>query len=153
MRKKTDNRTNEEKRSYNMSRINSKNTAIEVLLRKALWHKGIRYITNYKKLPGHPDIAITKYKIAIFCDGEFWHGKDWAVKKNKIKNNKEYWIKKIEANMARDKKNNEELRMLNWVVLRFWGDDIKKKLDVCLEEVLFTVNQAKHNQINANIKS
>jgi len=72
-------------RSYNMSRIKSKNTSIEILLRKSLWHEGIRYRKNYKKLPGKPDIAITKYKIAIFCDGEFWHGKNWNLKKRNYK--------------------------------------------------------------------
>ena len=63
-----------EQRSRAMSHIKGKDTSIEVLLRKALWHKGIRYRKNYKKLPGTPDIAITKYKIAIFCDSEFFHG-------------------------------------------------------------------------------
>ena len=84
-----------EQRSRAMSHIRGKDTSIEVLLRKALWHKGIRYRKNYKKLPGTPDIAITKYKIAIFCDSEFFHGYNWEIKKQKLGHNREYWIKKI----------------------------------------------------------
>lgn len=89
-----------EQRSRTMSHIKGKDTSIEVILRKALWHKGIRYRKNYKKLPGTPDIAITKYRIAIFCDSEFFHGYNWEVKKQKLGHNREYWIKKIERNMA-----------------------------------------------------
>lgn len=73
--------------SKRMSKIKSKHNKVEILLAKALWHKGYRYRLNYKKLPGSPDIAITKYYIAIFVDGEFWHGKDFEKHKLKIKNN------------------------------------------------------------------
>jgi DNA mismatch endonuclease (patch repair protein) len=69
-------------RSRNMGCIKSQNTSIEKMLRKALWHEGIRYRKNFKTLPGKPDIVITKYKIVIFCDGEFWHGKDWNNKES-----------------------------------------------------------------------
>lgn len=87
-----------------MSRIKGKDTSIEVTLRKALWNKGYRYRKNVKNLPGRPDIAITKYKIAIFCDSEFFHGKDWEVLKPRLENGKnaDYWIPKIERNMERD---------------------------------------------------
>jgi DNA mismatch endonuclease (patch repair protein) len=74
--KKVVHRTKPEQIHYNMSRVKNKDTSIEITLRKALWHSGIRYRKNYTKLPGKPDIAITKYRIAVFCDGEFWHGKD-----------------------------------------------------------------------------
>lgn len=70
--------------SKNMRNIRSQNTSIELLLRKALWHKGYRYHKNYKKLPGSPDIVLTKYKIAIFCDSEFFHGKDWEILKLRL---------------------------------------------------------------------
>ena len=85
-----------EKSSMNMKRIKGKNTKIEVVLRRALWNKGYRYRKNYEKIPGRPDIALTKYKIAIFCDGEFFHGKDWDVLKPKLEkgSNSDYWIKK-----------------------------------------------------------
>lgn len=82
--------------SKNMSKIHSSNTSIEIRLRKALWKKGYRYRINYKSLPGSPDIVLIKYKIAIFCDSEFFHGKDWETLQNRLKKGKnpEYWIKK-----------------------------------------------------------
>ena len=134
-------RTKEEQRRYNMSRIRSKETAIETKLRKALWHEGIRYRKHYKLLPGKPDIAITKYRIAIFCDGEFWHGKDWELKKTKIQSNREYWIAKIERNMSRDDEVNNQLKNMGWTVLRFWDKDIKKNLASCVDEVKETIFQ------------
>ena len=87
-------------RSRTMSRIKSKDTSIEVALRKALWNAGIRYRKNYRKLPGTPDIAITKHKVAVFCDGEFWHGKDWESKKDKIHSNRDFWIKRLSATLT-----------------------------------------------------
>ena len=90
--------------SKNMRSIHSKDTSIELQLRKALWHKGYRYRKNYKALPGSPDIVLTKYKIAIFCDSEFFHGKDWEILKLRLEKGKnpDYWIKKIERNRSRD---------------------------------------------------
>lgn len=84
--------------SKNMSKIHSSDTSIEIRLRKALWHRGYRYRKNYKLLPGSPDIVLTKYKIAIFCDSEFFHGKDWEILKLRLEKGKnpDYWIKKIE---------------------------------------------------------
>ena len=131
-----------EQRHKNMQHIRSKDTTIEVLLRKSLWKKGYRYRKNYDKLPGKPDIAITKYKIAIFCDGEFFHGKDWEVLKPRLErgNNSEYWIKKISRNMERDDEINKRLLFEGWTVIRFWGNDIKKNIDECVrvvEEIIF----------------
>lgn len=130
-----------------MQHIRSKDTEIEVLLRKALWKKGYRYRKNYDKLPGKPDIAITKYKIVIFCDGEFFHGKDWEVLKPRLErgNNSEYWIKKISRNMERDDEINKQLLFEGWTVIRFWGNDIKKNIDECVrvvEEVVFEEKMA-----------
>lgn len=127
--------TNDAKRSYTMSRIGSKDTSIEILLRKALWHSGIRYRKNYTKLPGTPDIAITKYRIAIFCDGEFWHGKDWERNKSKIQSNHDYWVSKIERNIDRDKDVNQRLCGTGWTVLRFWGNQILGDLTGCVEDI------------------
>ena len=146
-KKKKPNRTEEEKRSYTMSRIGSKDTKIEILLRKALWHRGIRYRKNYRLLPGAPDIAITKHNIAIFCDGEFWHGKDWKEKKESIHSNREFWIPKIERNMQRDEKVDAKLGGLGWAVVRFWGMDIQKNLDWCVETVEEIIFDAKLNRI------
>lgn len=131
-----------EKTSHNMSKIRGKNTKIEIILRKALWEKGVRYRKNYKAVPGCPDIALTKYKIAIFCDGEFFHGKDWERLKSKLEQgkNSDYWIKKIERNRIRDKEKDAALRGLGWTVIHFWGKDILKETDECIrviEEAIF----------------
>ena len=118
--------------SKRMSRVKLKRNSSETLLAKALWHKGYRYRLNYKKLPGSPDIAITKYHIAIFIDGEFWHGKDFEEKKKYLKSNKEFWIEKIEENIKRDEKNDILLRQMGWIPLHFWESDIHKNLDYYL---------------------
>jgi DNA mismatch endonuclease (patch repair protein) len=128
-----------EQRHKCMSHIRSKNTSIEILLRKALWHEGIRYRKSYEKLPGKPDIAITKYKIAIFCDGELWHGKDWKNKKNRIKTNSDYWISKIERNIVRDIENEKKLESMGWTIVRFWGNKIKKNPMDCVNEIKETI--------------
>lgn len=126
-----------QQRKKNMKHIKAKDTAIEVILRKSLWEKGYRYRKNYKVLPGQPDIVLTKYKIVIFCDGEFFHGKDWGKLKIRLQesNNSEYWIRKIAKNMERDEAVNKQLRNLGWSVLRFWGKDIKKDLNGCIKTV------------------
>lgn len=108
-----------EQRHKNMSAIRNKDTSIELVLRKELWSRNIRYRKNYSGIPGKPDIAITKYKIAIFCDSEFWHGMDWETNKYKIKSNENYWIPKIERNIRRDKEITLRLQELGWTVLRF----------------------------------
>lgn len=120
-----------------MKRIRSKDTMIEVLLRKALWKRGYRYRKNYNKLPGHPDIAITKYRIAIFCDGDFFHGKDWDVLLPRLEksNNSEFWIKKITRNRLHDNEINKKLKFEGWNVIRFWGSDIKNHLEECIKAV------------------
>lgn len=124
-----------EQRSRTMSHIRSNDTKIEVTLRKALWHKGYRYRKNYKALPGSPDIAITKYKIAIFCDSEFFHGYDWEIKKQRLGRNREFWIKKIERNMARDRENDFKLIAMDWIPVHFWGQDILKNTSGCIEAI------------------
>lgn len=130
-----------EQRHKNMVNIKGKNTSIELCLRKALWNKGIRYRKNYKKLPGKPDIAITKYKIAVFCDSEFFHGKDWEVLKPRLEagNNAEYWVPKISRNRERDEEVNKELLFLGWTVIRFWGREIKKNTDECIKVIEETI--------------
>ena len=130
-----------EQRHKNMVNIKGKNTSIELCLRKALWNKGVRYRKNYKKLPGKPDIAITKYKIAVFCDSEFFHGKDWEVLKPRLEagNNAEYWVPKISRNRERDEEVNKELLFLGWTVIRFWGKEIKKNTDECIKVIEETI--------------
>lgn len=123
--------------SKNMSRIRSKDTVIELQLRKALWQKGYRYRKNYRALPGCPDIVLTKYKIAVFCDSEFFHGKDWEVLKVRLEkgSHPEYWIKKIERNRTRDWENDKKLLYLGYTVIHFWGKDILKRTDKCIKVI------------------
>lgn len=124
-----------EQLSKNMRRIRSRDTGIELLLRRALWHRGFRYRKNYDTLPGKPDIVFLKRKLAVFCDSEFFHGKDWETQKQRIVNgnNSEYWLKKIQRNMDRDRSVSQQLENLGWKVLRFWGRDIKKSVEQCVD--------------------
>lgn len=122
------------KRSKIMKAIKSCDTDIELRLRNALWYNGIRYRKNFKVLDCHPDIVITKYKIAIFCDGVFWHGKE--MQKRSVKHNAGYWSEKIRRNIERDLENTIELRDNGWIVLRFWEDDIQHNLESCVEEIM-----------------
>ena len=121
--------------SKRMKALSHKKSKVESVLAKALWHKGYHYRLNYKKLPGTPDIALTKYKIAIFVDGEFWHGKDFEKTKEKLKNNKNYWIEKIEENIQRDIKNDNLLRQIDWIPIHFWSNDVKSYLAYCINEI------------------
>ena len=121
--------------SFNMQRVKSKDSEIELLLRKELWSRNLHYRKNVKTVFGKPDIAFIGKKIAVFVDSEFWHGYNWAEKKNEIKSNREFWIPKIERNMQRDAEVNERLQSEGWLVLRFWGNDIKKNLNTCADIV------------------
>ena len=106
-----------------MSNVRLKNGKAETILAKRLWHEGYRYRRNYKKLPGSPDIALTTYHVAVFVDGEFWHGENWEERKAKLKHNREYWIEKIEENMG-------------WTTVHFWEKQVLKHTDECLQVVL-----------------
>lgn len=130
-----------EQRHKNMVAIKNKDTKIEIILRKALWKNKIRYRKNWKNLPGKPDIVITKYKIAIFCDGDFWHGKNFYNKI--IATNTKFWEEKIKKNMERDLENTIILRDMGWKVIRFWESDIKKNLDGCVKQVLDLIGKNK----------
>ena len=126
-----------EQRRKNMQHIRAKDTKAEVLLRKALWHQGIRYRKNYKKLPGTPDIAVTKYRIAIFVDGDFWHARGHEIAPGEqIGTNQAFWIKKLKRNVERDKEVNEALLEMGWIVLRYWESDIKKNVNEHVDEIL-----------------
>jgi DNA mismatch endonuclease (patch repair protein) len=136
---------NTDQRRRNMQAIKSSGTKSEVILAKALWNRGYRYRKNDKSVIGKPDIVFKKNKIAIFCDGEFWHGKEWEKKKPKISNNKEYWIKKIERNMARDIAVNQQLSELGWKVFRFWHKEIQKNLDTCITQIEQEINKRNYD--------
>ncbi|MCR5603485.1 MAG: very short patch repair endonuclease [Lachnospiraceae bacterium] len=130
-----------EKSHRNMSAIHGKDTSIEIVLRKAIWDKGYRYRKNYKALPGKPDIVMTKYKIAIFCDSEFFHGKDWDKLRQRLEKGKNsgYWVKKIERNMERDIETDRLLRFEGWTVIHFWGKDILNNVDECMQVIEETI--------------
>lgn len=137
-------RLTQEQRHRNMSNIKNKDTTIELLLRKALWDKGYRYRKNYKELPGKPDIVLTKYKIAVFCDSEFFHGKNWEVLKPQLQKGKnaDFWIDKISKNIQRDDDVNKQLNFMGWTVIRFWGKEIKADVNECvkvIEEMIFDI--------------
>ena len=122
-----------EQRHKNMQAVKNKDSKIEVLLRQELWKRGLKYRKNVKTVFGHPDIAFIGKKVAVFCDSEFWHGYDWTKRKSDIKSNQEFWISKIERNMARDEEVNEYLTSHGWVVLRFWGKQIQKDAAGCAD--------------------
>jgi DNA mismatch endonuclease (patch repair protein) len=118
-----------------MAAIRSKDTGIELILRRELHRKGYRYRLHHPAVQGKPDIAFVREKVAIFCDNEFWHGYHWNELKQKIGSNREYWIPKIERNIARDKLVTEQLQKQGWVVLRFWGQKVIRNADMCVEEI------------------
>ena len=124
-----------EQRRKNMKAVKNKGSKIETMLQKELWHRGLRYRKNVKSVYGKPDIAFIGKKIAVFCDSEFFHGYDWENKSKEIKSNRDFWIPKIEKNMERDRKVTEKLTSDGWTVLRFWGNDIKKKLSECADKI------------------
>ena len=123
-----------------MSAIPSKDTEPELILRRALWHKKLRYRVNYKKLPGKPDVVFTKYRIAVFCDGDFWHGHNWAIRglgslEEELAGYSDFWRKKIEHNIARDAEVNSLLAEQGWIVIRLWESEIRSNLDDCVQKI------------------
>lgn len=131
--------------SSNMKKIKSKDTKIELSLRKELWLRGYRYRKNVKSVFGHPDIAFIGRKIAIFCDSEFWHGYDWENRKQDIKSNQEFWVNKIERNIKRDLLVNQSLHDQGWTVLRFNSEEILKDLPGCIMKIEKVVNECEDN--------
>ena len=119
--------------SYNMQQVKNKDSKIEVLLRKELWSRGLRYRKNVNRIYGKPDIVFIGKKIAVFCDSEFWHGYNWEKRKKDFKSHQEFWIPKIERNMERDAEVTAKLESEGWTVLRFWGNEIKKNVSACAD--------------------
>ena len=130
-----------EQRRKNMQAVKNKDSQIELMLRKELWGRGLRYRKNSNKVFGHPDIVFIGKKVAVFCDSEFWHGYDWENRKNDFKSNQEFWIPKIERNIQRDLEVNKRLQEEGWTVLRFWGKEIKKDLINCADKIEKAVKQ------------
>lgn len=135
----------EEQISYNMRQVKNKDSDIELLLRKELWQRGIRYRKNVRKIFGNPDIVFIGLKIAVFCDSEFWHGYNWEERKKDFKSNRDFWIPKIERNIERDKEVNEKLKSEGWKVIRFWGKEIKKETNRCADVIESAIEERKKN--------
>lgn len=129
-------------RSELMSRIRSKNTKPELALRKVIWHVGFRYRCHDKRLPGKPDLAFHRLKVAVFVDGDFWHGYDWANKKHRIKSNQGFWIPKIERNMQRDREVDRALERMGWQVVRVWEHELKKEFGAVFYRLVRILGEA-----------
>jgi DNA mismatch endonuclease (patch repair protein) len=127
-----------------MRRIKSTNTTPERIFGKLLWAQGIHYRKHSKELPGKPDFSISKYKIAIFIDGEFWHGFDWDTRKSRLKSNRDYWIPKIERNIERDREINSLLEEAGWNVVRYWGVEIEKQSEACVNGIIELIKRVKN---------
>ena len=121
--------------SYNMQQVKNKDSEIELMLRKELWSRGLRYRKNVTKIVGKPDIVFLGKKVAVFCDSEFWHGFNWTERKKDFKSNQDFWIPKIERNIQRDIEVNKQLTEEGWTVLRFWGRDIKNNCSECADKI------------------
>ena len=128
-------RRNSEQISRNMKQVKNKDSLIELILRKELWKRGMRYRKNVKNICGKPDIAFIGKRIAVFVDSEFWHGYNFEVNKENIHSNKIFWFNKIKRNIESDLEVTIQLRDSGWVVLRFWGNDIKRNLKGCADEI------------------
>lgn len=135
-----------EQRHKNMQAVKNKDSEIEILLRRALWKRGVRYRKNVKSIFGHPDIAFIGKKVAVFCDSEFWHGYDWEHRNAEIKSRREFWIPKIERNIERDKEVNKYLEEQGWTVIRFWGKEIKKDAEACAD-LIVRILEEKNNAV------
>lgn len=125
--------------SYNMKKVKNKDSKIEIILRKELWDRGLRYQKNVTSILGKPDLVFKGKKVAVFCDSEFWHGYNWEERKKDFKSNQEFWIPKIERNMERDYEVTKELEKQGWIVLRFWGNEIKKNTVGCADIIEQTI--------------
>ncbi len=130
-------------RSRNMSKIRAKNSLPELILRRALWAKKVRFRLHPKKFPGKPDLLNNKYRLAIFVDGDFWHGYKWKETKVRLKTNAAFWIPKIESNMQRDRYINEHLGAKGYTVMRFWEHEVKENLAKCVNQVLLYIEASK----------
>lgn len=127
-----------------MAAIKSKNTAPEVLLKSELRKLGLRFSAHPESVIGKPDVCFKKFKIAIFCDGDFWHGRYWNTPRQSVfKVRKDFWLNKIEGNIARDKFINKELKSLGWVVIRVWETDLKKNPSIIIKKIINKIYLAK----------
>lgn len=118
-----------ERRSWNMSRVKSKDTSIEISVRKWLFANGFRFRKNYKKLPGHPDVVLARYKTVIFVHGCFWHRHDGCKDATLPKTRTDFWQKKFDKNVSNDSKTVESLKELGWNVIVLWQCQLEKDFE------------------------
>lgn len=135
-----------EQRRRNMQAIRSTDTKMEVALAKALFALGHRYRKNDKTVFGKPDLTFKKFKIAVFVDSEYFHGKDWVINKHRIQTNRKFWWNKIETNIQRDKEVNRQLKKEGWKILRFWSKDVSKNLRTCTRKVEQIIDKRRNAQ-------
>ncbi|TCD10496.1 very short patch repair endonuclease [Pedobacter frigidisoli] len=138
-------------RSRTMSKIKGKNSIPELKLRKALWAKNVRFRIHPKGFQGKPDLIINKYRLAIFVDGDFWHGYEWEERKSSLKKNTGFWIPKIERNMQRDRQINEVLSAKGYTVMRFWEHQVKENLAKCVNQVLLYIEAVRMGVLPSTI--
>ncbi len=133
-----------------MTAVKSANTTPELALRRALWKRGMRYRVNDRKLPGKPDIVFSRAKIVVFCDGDYWHGHNWALRgyaslEDELARYGEYWQTKIRRNVERDAMNNQMLSKAGWKVIRFWGSEIQANTEKCADQVCAEYYKRSHS--------
>lgn len=143
-----------EQRHKNMAAIHSKDTKPEMIVRKGLWSRGFRYRLNYRRLPGHPDLVLRKYRTCIFVNGCYWHGHGvtlniengtWNIENSECckipKSNREFWVAKIRRNKERDKEKQRELAKMGWHCITVWECELKpSKREQTLDSIAFTLN-------------
>lgn len=125
-----------EQRSFCMSRVKGKDTGLEVRVRSELHRRGLRFRKHVKDLPGRPDVVFTKAKVAVFIDGDFWHGYRFPVWEHKLSDS---WRLKIAKNRERDRKNHRKLRAMGWTVIRLWQHELERDFEGCIERIVTAV--------------
>jgi|SRR5579884_1598313 len=134
--------------SYVKSRNRSHDTQAELMLRRALWRMGLRYRKNVSELPGKPDIVISRARVVVFCDGDFWHGRNWETLRSKLEQgaNARYWPAKIARNIERDREHDARLAADGWHVVRVWETDVKRNPDAVAAEIIKIVTAGSAEQ-------
>jgi DNA mismatch endonuclease (patch repair protein) len=114
-----------------------RDTGCEILLRAALWRRGLRYRIDVATLPGRPDIVFSAKRVLVFCDGDFWHGRKLRQRLQRLEHghNSTYWVAKIVANVARDRRHDRALRANGWLVLRYWESDVHRDVDGVADQI------------------
>lgn len=126
-------------KNLRLAAVKSKDTKPEMLLRSALWQRGLRFRVHRKDLPGRPDVVFSRQRVAVFVDGDFWHGRDWEALRPKLKS--EFWVTKILRNRERDVEQTSALTRMGWTVVRLWETDVKKDVTTAVESVLLALGQ------------